>query len=40
MYIEKLIPDFSIEVEITNLGDDNRQLKFKLKDKSLLEIFK
>ena len=40
MYIEKLIPDFSIEVEITNLGDDNRQLKFKLKDQSLLEIFK
>ena len=40
MYIEKLIPDFSIEVEITNLGDDNRQIKFKLKDPSLLEIFK
>ena len=40
LYIEKLIPDFSIEVEITNLGDDNRQLKFKLKDQSLLEIFK
>ena len=40
MYIEKLIPDFSIEVEITNLGEDNRQLKFKLKDPSLLEIFK
>ena len=40
MYIEKLIPDFSIEVEISNLGDDNRQLKFKLKDQSLLEIFK
>ncbi len=40
MYIEKLIPDFSIEVVISNLGDDNRQLKFKLKDQSLLEIFK
>ena len=40
MYIQKLIPDFSIEVEISNLGDDNRQLKFKLKDQSLLEIFK
>ena len=40
MYIEKLIPDYSIEVEISNLGDDNRQLKFKLKDQSLLEIFK
>lgn len=40
MYIQKLIPDYSIEVEISNLGDDNRQLKFKLKDQSLLEIFK
>ena len=40
MYIEKLIPDYSIEVEISNLGDDNRQLKFKVKDQSLLEIFK
>ena len=40
MYITKLIPDFSIEVEIRNLGDDNRELKFKLKDPSLLEIFK
>ncbi len=40
MYIQKLIPDYSIEVEISNLGDDNRQIKFKLKDQSLLEIFK
>ena len=40
MYIQKLIPDYSIEVEISNIGDDNRQIKFKLKDKSLLEIFK
>ena len=32
MYIQKLIPDYSIEVEITNLGDDNRQIKFKLKN--------
>ena len=40
MYIEKLIPDYSIEVEISNIGDDNRQIKFILKDQSLLEIFK
>ena len=40
MYIQKLIPDYSIEVEIFNIGDDNRQIKFKLKDQSLLEIFK
>jgi tRNA threonylcarbamoyladenosine biosynthesis protein TsaE len=40
MYIQKLIPDYSIEVEISNIGDDNRQIKFKLKDQSLLEIFK
>ncbi len=40
MYIQKLIPDYSIEVEISNIGDDNRQIKFVLKDQSLLEIFK
>ena len=40
MYIEKLIPDFLIEVEINNLGDDNRQIKFKVKDQSLLEMLK
>lgn len=40
MYIQKLIPDYSIEVEISSIGDDNRQIKFKLKDQSLLEIFK
>ena len=40
MYIQKLIPDYSIEVEISNIGDDNRQIKFRLKDQSLLEIFK
>jgi hypothetical protein len=32
--------DYSIEVEISNIGDDNRQIKFRLKDQSLLEIFK
>ena len=40
LYIQKLIPDYSIEVEISNIGDDNRQIKFRLKDQSLLEIFK
>ena len=40
MYIQKLIPDYSIEVEISNIGDDNRQINFILKDQSLLEIFK
>ena len=40
MYIQKLIPDYSIEVEISNIGDDNRQIIFRLKDQSLLEIFK
>lgn len=40
MYISKLIPDNAIEVEISNIGDDNRQIKFKVKDQSLLEIFK
>ena len=40
MYIERLISDNSVEVEITNLGGDNRQIKFILKDESLLEMFK
>ena len=39
IYIEKLIPENAIEVEITNLGDDNRKIKFILKDESLEEIF-
>ncbi len=34
MYIEKLIPDNAIEVEIINLGEDNRRLTFKVKDSS------
>ena len=40
MYISKLIPDNAIEVEINNLGNDDRQIKFKIKDQSLLEMFK
>ena len=40
MYIQRLIPPFSIEVEILNLGGDDRQITFKAKDDSLLEIFR
>ena len=38
-FINKLIPDYSIEVIVNNLGDDNRQFIFSSKDESLLEIF-
>ena len=40
MYISKLIPDNHLEIEITNLGGDDRQLIVKAKDDSLLEAFK
>ena len=40
VYIESLIPDFSIQVEITNLGNDDRRILFTLKNESLLESFK
>ena len=40
MYIERLIPGDAIQVEITNLGKDDRQIKFMIKDDSLLEIFR
>ena len=40
MYIAKLIPSNAIELEISNLGDDDRQIKIKVKDESLLEIFR
>ena len=40
MFIKNLIPDNSLELEITNLGDDNRQIKFKGKDESLLRLVK
>ena len=40
MYIQKLIPSNAIEVVIKNLGDDNRQLTFKINDESLLEVFR
>ena len=39
-YIEKLLPKDTIYVTITNLGDDNRQIEFHLKDESLSEVFK
>ena len=39
MYIERLIPSDAIEVEIINLGGDERQIKFVFKDDSLAEIF-
>ena len=40
MYIQRLIPENSLQVEIHNLGDDKREIKFLLKDESLLEMFK
>ena len=40
MFIKELIPADAIEVEITNLGEDKRQLVFHFKDSSLLEAFK
>ena len=40
MYIERLIPSDAIQVEITNLGKDDRQIKFMIKDDSLLEFFR
>ena len=40
MFIQKLIPDNNIEVEITNLGGDDRQLVMKIKDNSLFEVLK
>lgn len=40
MFIENLIPNNSLNVEITNLGDDRRHIKFTSKEDSLLEIIK
>lgn len=40
MYIEKLIPNDHIEIEITNLGGDDRQLVIRSKDESLFEGLK
>lgn len=40
MFIQKLIPSDALEVEIHNLGDDKREIKFLIKDEGLLEMFK
>ena len=40
MYIQRLIPSDALEVEIHNLGDDKREIKFMIKDESLLGLFK
>ncbi len=40
MYIERLIPSDAIQVEITNLGADDRRIKFILKNDAFLEIFR
>ena len=40
MFIKDLIPADAIDVEITNLGEDKRQLLFRFKDPALLEAFK
>lgn len=39
-FVKKLIPNDSLELEIKNLGQDNRQLTFKTKDCYLLENIK
>ena len=38
-YISQLIPGFSIEAIVNNLGGDDRQFIFNVKDDSLLEVF-
>ena len=38
-FINKLIPDYCVEVTIKNLGGDDRHFVFASKDKNLLEIF-
>ena len=40
MYIKKLIPEYRLEVEIRNLGNDDRQITFSAKDENLLEVVK
>ena len=37
VFIQSLIPDFSIEIDITNMGGDERKILFKIKDDHLLE---
>lgn len=38
MFIEKLIPDFKIEVQISNIGDDKREFIFKGDEKLLKDV--
>lgn len=40
IFIERLIPDNAIEIEITNMGGDERKILFKIKDEKLLEELK
>ena len=40
MYIQKLIPEDAINVEIKNLGGDTREIKMTMKDDSLFEALK
>ena len=39
-FIEELIPENAIEVNITNIGEDNRQVKISTDDKDFLEGLK
>ena len=39
-FIKKLIPSNSLEVEIINLGQDDRQITFKTNDENLLGVIK
>ncbi len=40
MFIEKLIPQNSLNIEITNIGDTHRRIEISSKDYSLLEKIK
>ena len=40
IFIERLIPGNAIEIEITNMGGDERKILFKIKDEKLLEELK
>lgn len=39
-FIQKLIPENCLEVEIKNIGQDNRKITFKSKDEFLLGVIK
>jgi len=40
MFIKNLIPDNSLDIEITNIGDSNRNISITSKDNSLMEKIK